>query len=87
MAQEAFESLTNEWTALSDIITVADDTTYYIQNRGPDVLIACESSSEPTSDEGTVVLPYFVAKYEKGDDVYLRASSGKCSVNISSKGE
>lgn len=87
MAQEAFEKLTNEWTALSDKITVDEDATYYIQNRGSDVLLAQEAGATPTSDDvnGVLVKPYEVAKYKvNGGDLYLRAYSSNCSVNITS---
>lgn len=87
MAQEAFEKgLTTEWTPLSDILTVDADTTYYIQNRGADVLIVCDSSSEPTDAEGILVLPYCTAKYKKASgDLYLRAFATTCSINITSE--
>lgn len=87
MAQEKFEQLIGEWIELSDIITVDVDKTYYIQNRGPDVLVACEGSSEPVSEEGVLVQPYKVLKYKKGaDDLYLRAFANNCSINITSEG-
>jgi hypothetical protein len=87
--QETFQKLTSEWVALSDFITVDADKKYRIQNRGADVLIALESSSEPDADnyEGTNILPYFEAEYVKGEqDLYLRAYNVSCSVNITSEG-
>ena len=87
MAQEAFESLTSEWTALSDIITVGADTNYYIQNRGADILLAVESASEPTTLDGVLVKPYQTLNYKKGTgDLYLRAYSSNCAINVSSEG-
>ena len=89
MAQVDFSNLTYEWTALSDIITVENDVTYYIQNRGADTLVALESSSEPSENAqgGTMILPYKVAEYKKGSqDLYLRALNRSCAVNISSEG-
>ena len=89
MAQVDFQQLTNEWTALSDLITVGADTTYYLQNRGPDTLVALESSSEPDADsqEGVMCQPYKVVKYKKGtQDLYLKAFNQSCAVNISSEG-
>lgn len=87
MAQEAFESLTSDWTVVSDIITVDADTTYYIQNRGADILLAVESSAEPTTLDGVLVKPYDVLKYKKGtDDLYVKAYTSTCSINITSEG-
>lgn len=90
MAQEAFEKdLTTTWTALSDIITVDADTTYYIQNRGAGVLVVVEPDSEPSADDtdGILVQPYKVLKYKKGtNDLYLRAFANMCSINVSSEG-
>lgn len=89
MAQEAFEKgLTTEWSALSEIITVDADVTYYIQNRGSDVLVAVEPDSKPSDDntDGLLVQPYKVLKYKKGtNDLYLRAFANTCSINISSE--
>ena len=87
MAQEAIEQLTTEWGALSDIITVDSSKTYYIQNRGADVLLAVESASEPTSLDGVLVKPYEVLKYQEGTDpLYLKAYNSNCSINITSEG-
>lgn len=90
MAQEKFEKgLTTEWVSLSDIITVDASTTYYIQNRGANVLIAVEPDSEPSDDDtdGVLVQPYKILKYKKGtNDLYLRAFANMCSINISSEG-
>lgn len=88
MSQVDFETLSDEWKALSDIISVDADTTYYLQNRGADTMIALESSSEPTANTqgGVVVLPYKTVTYKKGtQDLYLRAFSSSCAVNISSE--
>lgn len=89
MAQVKFEGLTNEWTALSDIITVSTDTTYYIQNRGADTLVALESFTEPAADnrEGFMCQPYKVIEYKKGiQDLYLRSFNKSCAINITSEG-
>lgn len=87
MAQVAFEQLTNEWVALSDIITVDSSKTYYVQNRGADVLLAVESANEPTSLDGVLVKPYEVLKYQQGQDtLYMRAYNSGCSINITSEG-
>lgn len=87
MAQVAFEQIKNEWVELSDLITVSADTTYFIQNRGNDNLIACEGSAEPDSATGVFVKPYETLVYKKGsEDLYLRAFDGRCFINISSEG-
>lgn len=89
MAQEEFEQLTQEWTDFGDIVTVDDGTTYYIQNRGSDTLVALESASTPDADnqEGVMILPYQFAVYEKGsENLYLRAFNKSCAVNISKVG-
>lgn len=86
--QVEFETLTNEWTALSDIITVSGSTTYLIQNRGADTLVLLEADSEPqaTDSEGVLVLPYQTAQYKKGtQDLYLKAFNRGCSINISAE--
>lgn len=89
MAQIKFEQLTNEWTALDDIISVDADTTYYIQNRGADTLVALESSTDPTENnqEGIMCQPYKVLQYKKNEqNLYLRAFNRSCAVNITSNG-
>lgn len=89
MAQESIYSLTTAWTALSDIITVDASTTYYLQNRGADILLLVESSSAPSSNsiEGVLVQPYTPISYQKGsDNLYLRALNSTCTVNVSSEG-
>lgn len=88
MAQKKFSKITAEWIALSDIITVDADTTYYIQNRGPATIIALDTDVEPEadSDAGDLVLPYKTGEYSKGTgDLYLRAIDGTSSINITSK--
>lgn len=87
--QEEFQALTNEWTALSDIITVDANADYRIQNRGADVLVALESTGVPSDDneDGTFIPPLVQAFYKKGDqDLYLRAFNRSCSINITKVG-
>ena len=87
MAQEGLSELSGEWVALSDIITVDDDGTYYIQNRGSDILLAQESASEPTDSNGVLVKPFEVLKYQKGTgSLYLKAYTEVCTINITSEG-
>lgn len=82
--QEEFIQLENEWVDIEDIATIQADDMYYIQNRGPDRLIALESETEPTDEQdGVIILPYVQAVYRKGEQkLYLRAFSNLCSINI-----
>lgn len=85
MAQEGLSELSGEWVALSDIITVDDDGTYYIQNRGSDMLLACEGGEKPTESTGVLVKPFEVLKYKKnGGSLYLKAYTKLCTINITS---
>ena len=87
MAQVGFEHLTEDWTPFTDIETPVDDQLYFIQNRGPGLLLAQESAAEPTTEDGVIVEPYKVLKYIKGTDtLYLRAFKGVCSVNVTTEG-
>lgn len=89
MAQVKFQALTNEWTSFASVVgTVGADTTYQIQSRGADVLVALESASEPTgsTQAGVMVLPNNVVVYKKGtQDLYLRAFNSNCSINVTSE--
>lgn len=87
--QEKFQALTNEWVALSSLITVDSSADYRIQNRGADVLVALESTGAPSEDneDGTLIPPLAQAFYKKGDqDLYLRAFNRSCSINITKVG-
>lgn len=87
MAQISLQNLTTEWVAFSSITAVDANATYYIQNRGADYLVACEGSSEPITQEGVFVPPSKILKYKKGNqNLYLRASTKGCSINISNEG-
>lgn len=85
--QESFIKISNEWTLLSDEITIDSDKYYFIQNRGADVLVALESDSLPDegSEDGVMILPYTQAIYKKDtQNLYLRAFNNNCLVNITS---
>ena len=87
MAQVGLNTLTKEWLAFSEITTPDEGTTYYIQNRGSDFLLAAESSSTPSDAFGILVRPFEVIKYEKGSqNLYLRAYTTNCTVNVTSEG-
>lgn len=86
MAQEYYGQVNNAWTALADLITVDGDTTYHIQNRGGDDLLLCEGADEPSIPDGVVAKPYKSVEYKKGtDDLYLKANSTGCYINITSE--
>jgi len=86
MAQEGLTQLTKEWSVLSDIITVDADKTYYIQNRGSDMLLACEGAAEPNDAVGVLVRPFEVLKYKKGTgSLYVKAYTTTCTINITSE--
>lgn len=91
MAQVGFEKgLTTEWTRLADDYTFTAGNTYYIQNRGPDFLLTLEPDSAPSEsdDEGDMWKPLDRIIYEVGDnDLYVRAFSSNCSINITVKDE
>ena len=86
MQVEFKTNITNEWIAFSEIVgTVSESTTYYIQSRGADMILALESDSLPENetDAGTTILPHVQAIYKKDtQDLYLRAFSGNCAVNV-----
>lgn len=87
--QLAFNNdITNHWVALSDIITVEENITYRIQNRGPEILMALEADSLPDdSEEGDLILPMKQAPYEKGEqNLYLRALKNMCAINVTKVG-
>ena len=82
--QEDFFSVSNEWTDIEDVTTIESDVTYYIQNRGPDMLVALESSDTPDdTQEGVMMPPYIQGIYVKGaQKLYLRAFNKLCTINI-----
>lgn len=86
MAQVGIKKLTTEWTAFTDITTPEDDVEYFIQNRGPDRLLAVESTEAPTTLAGTLIYPTPQdkgAKYKKGNNpLWLRSFSTNCSINV-----
>ena len=87
MAQIDFRELKTDWVAFTDITTPDADTTYFIQNRGPDMLLALEASSKPDSTFGVLVKPMETLVYKKGaQTLYLRAYLSNCFVNVSKEG-
>lgn len=87
MSQVAIKTLTTEWVDFNTVQTPSADTLYYIQNRGPNAMLAQESDSVPTTEEGIVVPPYSVLKYKLGSQtLYLKSLNGTCTINISEVG-
>ena len=83
MANKNFSILSTTWVAITDLITPEDDKNYFIQNRGPFMVIAVESASTPTTDAGIVVPAYKTLKYVKGTNTLYLKSYGTSYVNIS----
>lgn len=84
MAQVEVKNLTSSWVALGS----SSGTTYRIQNRGKDYVIAQEADSAPAASNtaGIIVQPFKTVVYEQGTgDLYLRAFSGTASVNVSTE--
>ena len=79
--------ITEEWVALSDLMTVSTDP-IYIQNRGGTdgqygVMLVCEGDTTPEGDIGDIVLPAQRISYLQGEqDLYLRSQQGKIKINI-----
>lgn len=82
MTQKALETIGTTWIIITDIITPEDDKNYFIQNRGPDMLIAVESASAPSTDAGIVIPAYKTLKYVKGTNTLYLKSYGTSYVNI-----
>lgn len=83
-----YKILRNEWVPLSDFIVIEDDVTYRIQNRGSDCLLALEAANLPDNDatDGVLIPPFAVIHFKLGaQDLYLRAYSSVCEVNVYSE--
>ena len=84
MADTRFK-LTQEWTALSDLITIDSSKTYQIYNQGPNAFVKYEGASKPSNKEQAGVPVAFdnTLVYEKGsENIYLRAINGDTYINI-----
>ena len=81
MANIYFGVVPTEWTDASTLGTISSDC--YVQNRGNGDLLAVQSSSEPTGQEGTYVEPKKVIKVTAGDTLWLKSVGVECNVNIS----
>lgn len=83
MSQIALKELTEEWVAFTDITTPENNKNYYIQNRGPQNVLALESDSIPETLDGVLITPYEQYTYQKGSQtLYFRAYSNNATVNI-----
>ena len=83
--------LTEEWTDLATLTkaTISAGDEYHIQNRGSasgvlGVLIVCEGDTEPTDNEGEIVMPSKKYEFTKGtqEKLYLRSESGTIKINV-----
>ena len=83
MANKNFSILSTTWVAITDLITPEDDKNYYIQNRGPFMVIAVESASTPTTEAGICIPAYKTLKYVKGSNTLYLKSFGSSEINIS----
>lgn len=83
MANKNFSALTTSWVAITSLITPEDGKTYYIQNRGPFMVIAQESASTPNTEAGICIPAYKTLKYVKGTDTLYLKSYGISEINIS----
>ena len=88
MAQIAFEEVGTTWTDASTLGTLTSGKTYEIQNRNGDDLLVNINSSTPDDLAGTVVKngETYVTVFNS-DDIYLRAMTTSCVVNINEKEE
>ena len=82
MTQKASQTLSTTWVAITDIITPEDDKNYFIQNRGPDMVIAVESAATPTTEAGICIPSYKTLKYVKGTDTLYLKSYRTSEINI-----
>ena len=81
-------TLTTEWTALSDLITIGDEP-IYVQNQGGSgsfagVMRICEGDSEPTGTAGDIVLPNQRITFTRGEqnDLFMKSEQGEIKINI-----
>lgn len=87
MSQIKTKNLTNVWIDFSTITTPVSNKMYFIQNRGPDILVACEGDSTPNKKGGLYVPPYCVLKYKLGSQyLYLKSFKNSCTINVSEEG-
>ena len=82
MTQKALQTLSTTWVAITDIITPEDDKNYFIQNRGPDMVIAVESAATPTTEAGICIPAYKTLKYVKGANTLYLKSYRTSEINI-----
>lgn len=86
MANVALDVLTTDWKDVTTEYGLTSGKDYLIQNRGTDFCLALDSSTAPQEgDVDGVLIPNLMqAHYKAGSgNLYVRAYSGTCSINIS----
>lgn len=88
MAQLLFSEVGATWTGAGTLETLTAGKIYEIQNRGGDALLVNISSDTPDNLGGRKLKAgeSYETVYNSGD-IYLRAESGSCFVNINEKEE
>lgn len=88
MSQLNYLELGTDWVCFEDLATVQEDIYYYIQNRGTNAFLACESDGTPTTNAGVVVDSHKICVYKvsKGSNekLYFKSLMGSTYINISS---
>jgi hypothetical protein len=65
-------NIPNNWTLLSDLITINTAQTYTVQNIGNDNLLVQETNAAPVDKSGFIVIPFEVFVYRNtGINLYL----------------
>ena len=87
MAQKDY-TLSDKFESIEDIIGAdfSSDVTYYIQNKGPNILVGLESATEPTDYKNhgkfCPVMKELTHKKDGTDVLYIRSLLGTCDINI-----
>jgi hypothetical protein len=87
MANVTLKILTTEWVDATTEYGLTSGKDYLIQNRGgADFCLALDSVTAPQEDDvdGVLIPSLMQAHYKAGSgNLYVRAYSGTCSINIS----
>jgi hypothetical protein len=75
-------NITGDWVKLSDLITVENEKTYYVQNLDSPAIFVVESDTEPTEKVGMRVLKNETIGYEKGKELWLTCENNARLQNI-----
>lgn len=86
MANVTLDALTTEWVDATTEYSLTSGKDYLIQNRGADFCLALDSATAPQAEDvdGVLIPNLMQAHYKAGSgNLYVRAYSGTCSINIS----